>query len=102
MMGRKRKSKELSSKKNNWKRVNFKISVPEAKKVSLAGDFNNWNVDSHLFKKDSKGNWKITVELELGRYEYRFFIDGEWRNDTNCTSFIPNPYNSENCVLILQ
>lgn len=101
-MERKRKSKELSSKKKNLKRVNFKISAPEAKKVSLAGDFNNWDIDSHLFKRDSKGTWKITVELELGRYEYRFLIDGEWQNDTNCTCYIPNPYNSENCVLTVQ
>ena len=60
-MERKRKLKGLSSKKKNSKKVSFKMFAPEAKKVSLAGDFNNWDMNSHLFKKDSKGLWKITL-----------------------------------------
>jgi hypothetical protein len=26
-------------------------------------------------------------------------VDGEWRDDPNCTERVPNPFGSENCVL---
>ena len=47
---------------------------------------------------------KIYEALKLmpGRYEYRFLVDGDWQNDPHCTTFVPNPYGSENCVLTLE
>ena len=66
-MERKRKLKGLSSKKKNSKKVSFKMFAPEAKKVSLAGDFNNWDMNSHLFKKDSKGFY-VDVAWVLAEY----------------------------------
>ena len=84
------------------KRVNFKVSAPEAQNVFLAGDFNGWDVNSHPLKKDSKGTWKISIDLKPGRYEYRFIVDGVWQNDPNCATFAANPLGSENCVLTLK
>jgi len=34
-----------------------------------------------------------------GRYEYRFVVDGQWRDDPACTERVPNGFGSENCVL---
>ena len=65
----------------------------------LAGDFNCWDAYSHSLKKDSKGTWKISVDLMPGIYEYRFLVDGVWRNDPNCTTSAPNPFGDENCVI---
>lgn len=90
------------SKTKRQKRVNFRLSVPEAQNVFLAGDFNGWDTYSHPLKKDSKGAWKIGINLKPGRYEYRLLVDGEWQNDPKCTSFAPNPFGGENCVLTLK
>jgi len=100
MMVKKRQSGGLKeSKKKTQKRVNFTLLTPEAQNVFLAGDFNDWDVHSHPLKKDSKGTWEISVDLMPGRYEYRFLVDGVWRNDPNCTTFAPNPFGGENCVI---
>ncbi len=101
-MGRKKKSKELESEMKTLKKVDFKMLLPDAQNVSLAGNFNNWNVKSHSLKKDSKGMWKISIDLMPGRYEYRFIVDGEWQNDPNCNTCVPNSVGSENCMLTLK
>lgn len=101
-MVKKRKSKKLESKMEELKKVNFTLLAPDAQNVSLAGDFNDWNVNSHLLQKVSNGMWEINIGLKPDRYEYRFLVDGEWKNDANCMSFIPNSFGSENCVLKLQ
>jgi len=58
------------------KATQFRIFAPQAKKVSLAGSFNNWDPKAITAKKDTKGNWIVTVGLKPGRYEYKF--PGRW------------------------
>lgn len=77
----------------------FKFYAPQAKRVSLAGTFNNWDTRRLSAKKDSKGNWAVKVNLRPGRYEYKFFVDGSWLNDPRCTSCIPNALGSQNCLI---
>ena len=100
-MGRKKKSKESESKTVTLKKANFILIAPEAKKVSLAGNFNGWDVNAHPLKKNSKGTWQTKLELTPGKYEYRFLVDGKWENDPNCNSLSPNPFGGENCILTL-
>jgi hypothetical protein len=50
-------------------------------------------------KKDSGGRWKGTLSLPPGEHEYRFRVDGEWRDDPKCSERIPNRYGSENCIV---
>ena len=98
-MIKKQESKSTKSKTKTVKRVTFTLTVPDAQNVFLAGDFNSWNEKSHPLKRNSNGTWKISIDLMLGKYEYRFLVDGEWQNDPHCTNFVPNPYGNENCVL---
>ena len=81
------------------KPTEFKLYAPQAKRVNLAGSFNNWNTKALSAKKDSRGNWAVKVNLRPGRYEYKFFVDGSWFNDPRCTSYIPNAFGSQNCVV---
>jgi len=74
-------------KKENVKqrRVTMTLEAPEADQVSLMGDFNEWNVNTHPMKKNKRGVWEKAVMLPPGRYEYKFLVDGQWRNDPkNC------------------
>ena len=77
----------------------FKLYAPEAKRVSLAGNFNNWNAGKLMAKKDSKGTWTVKVNLRPGRYEYKFVVDGSWINDPNCGSCVPNAFGGCNCAI---
>jgi len=101
-MERKKKSKRLEGEMKALKRVNFSLLAPEAQNVSLAGNFNGWSTQAHPLKKSTKGKWKISIDLKPDRYEYRFLVDGIWRNDPKCTTFTPNPFGGENCVLALK
>ena len=88
--------------KSKTKKVPFEFMAPDAKKVSLAGDFNNWDPKTKLMKKDKKGIWKATVSLEPGGYEYRFFADGNWENDPSCSSCVLNEFGGRNCVRMVE
>ena len=81
------------------KKVTFKYYAPEAKVVAVVGTFNGWNDKAHLLKKDEKGNWSAIVSLFPGNYEYRFIVDGRWRDDPSCEIRHLNAYGGYNCVL---
>jgi 1,4-alpha-glucan branching enzyme len=88
--------------KDKTRKVQFELLAPEAWKVYLAGDFNNWETRANPTKKDKKGTWKAMVALKPGRYEYRFLKDGTWENDPVCAGCVPNDFGSMNCVRIVE
>jgi 1,4-alpha-glucan branching enzyme len=61
--------------------VSFTFVEPNAKAVSVAGQFNNWNAKANPLIKDANGIWTATVPLKPGKYQYKFVIDGDWRLD---------------------
>jgi 1,4-alpha-glucan branching enzyme len=89
---------KTKTKKGKVKKVNFSLLAPQAERVLIAGEFNNWNTMSHPMEKDKKGVWKISLDLEPGMYQYRFFVDGEWQSDPSCSDCVENPFGSLNCV----
>ena len=95
---------ELSKGKNagRYNRVTqFTFSAPTARQVSLAGDFNNWNIKASPMHKGPDGVWHLGVELKPGRYEYRFFADEVWCNDPAAQQTAKNSLGTENCVRII-
>jgi len=82
--------------------VEFAFRAPAAKKVCIAGKFNDWNTSSLPMKKGQDGTWRIKVSLCRGKYEYKYFVDGEWASDLTCTELVPNPFGTDNCVIALQ
>jgi hypothetical protein len=62
--------------------IEFTYEDPSAGSVSLAGDFNNWNMNAEPLTKGSDGVWRVVVDLEPGTYEYKFVVNGsEWIAD---------------------
>jgi 1,4-alpha-glucan branching enzyme len=83
-------------------RVTFHLDDPQASSVAVAGCFNGWDAEPTALKKDKSGAWKVTLWMKPGRYEYRFLVDGQWRNDPACGECVANSFGSENCVLHVQ
>ncbi|GIX49863.1 glycogen-binding domain-containing protein [Limisphaera sp. 4302-co] len=77
----------------------FRFNAPTAMSVLLAGDFTHWQQQAIPMHKGPDGIWTVTVQLPPGTYHYRFIVDGEWRDDPECTLRVPNPFGSENCVI---
>jgi 1,4-alpha-glucan branching enzyme len=80
------------------KKVTFSYDAPAAQSVAVAGDFTDWQQAPLSLKKDKQGLWKKTVSLPPGRHEYRFLVDGEWRDDPQCADRAPNQFGGHNCV----
>jgi 1,4-alpha-glucan branching enzyme len=83
---------------NTKVQVQFKVAATDAKSVSVAGAFNDWNPQKTPLKKNG-GGWKTTITLPRGRYEYRFVVDGQWVADPNATEAVANPFGGSNSVL---
>jgi 1,4-alpha-glucan branching enzyme len=56
--------------------VNFMCNAPEAKSVSIVGDFNSWNPSAHPMKQMADKGWHRQVELKHGHHRYAFLVDG--------------------------
>ena len=92
----------MAKKKSGKKKVTFSYMASHAHSVSVVGDFTNWQQAPISLKKDKTGLWKAVVSLPPGRHEYRLVVDGEWRDDPQCSSRLPNQFGSENCVRIVE
>ena len=47
-------------------------------KVNLFGSFNSWNREQYPMKDENgDGVYEVTIPVEPGRYEYKFFVDGK-------------------------
>ena len=80
------------------KRQNFNYSAHGATSVLLVGDFTNWQEHPISMRKGKGDIWTATVELSPGQHHYRFIVDGEWRDDPECTVRVANPYGSEDMI----
>jgi 1,4-alpha-glucan branching enzyme len=69
-----------------------------AKKVFLAGDFNNWNPNSLLMRHE-KDEWVFTAHLYPGKHLYKYIVDGKWILDPTNKLWEQNEYDTGNSVL---
>jgi 1,4-alpha-glucan branching enzyme len=98
-----KKIPSMPSKKSKpkTKRTQFQLDAAEARRVVLAGTFNEWDINTLPMKEGCKGTWRTSVALPPGRYEYRFWVDGVWQDDPNAYERVENPFGSMNCVRIV-
>jgi len=86
--------------KTKTKKVSFSILAPKANRVTVAGNFNNWDAsNTPLIKNSKEGVWKRELTLESGKYEYKFVVDGRWINDPGNKRTIKNPFGTENSLV---
>ena len=83
--------------------VVFATRFADAKRVLLAGDFNNWSPMSTPLNAavdtDDAGRWVAKLPLEPGRYRYRFIVDGRWTTDPHNQSVEMNQFGELNSVV---
>lgn len=95
---KKRTAAKTSGRRDSQKRVQFAFDAPEANDVAVTGSFCDWKT-LYPLKQQKNGAWKRTLEIAPGRHEYRFVVDGEWRDDPRSGDRVPNPYGGMNSVL---
>lgn len=98
----KNSEKRKPAQKPSAKPVEFRLNLPGAKSATVAGSFNDWDLNRTPLSRDPNGGWKTTVLLKPGRYEYRFVIDGaQWYSDPGAAECVPNGYGSTNSVVVV-
>ncbi len=84
--------------------VRFKDST--AGDVRIAGDFNGWvpdrGVRSLIASEGQTRVWTKVLTLEPGTYQYRYVVDGEWREDPSNPQSEPGPTGQPNSILHVQ
>ena len=92
------------SKSQKMCRATFRLpaeAAPKARKVTIVGDFNNWDKETTLLRKLDNGDFTITLELDPGKeYRFRYLIDGKiWENDWRADKYVKTPYGVEDSVV---
>ena len=79
----------------------LKINDNKAHTVAIAGDFNGWNPQTDILEDpEGDGIWTGTLNLEPGRYEYMFVMDGEkWFPDPNALRYVKDGFGNKNAIL---
>ncbi len=73
-------------------RTSFTLYAPNKGRVSLIGDFNDWNRDADPLETIADGLWSVEKELDAGTVRYQFAVDDlticdpyaraiEWQDD---------------------
>jgi hypothetical protein len=70
----------------------------DAKKVMIAGSFNNWN-PVQLKMTRIAGGWGILMYIHEGTHAYKFIVDGDWITDPANRLKRPDGHGHENSFL---
>lgn len=80
--------------------VRLNLYAPRANKVSVAGDFNKWQVDSDVMSRQDGGVWTIDIRLQPGVYTYMFVVDGKaWVTDPDAETYQDDGFGNKNAVM---
>jgi chromosome partitioning protein len=84
--------------------VEFRHS--DAGEVRIAGDFNGWipdrGVESRVQGEGPDRVWTKVLRLPPGTYQYRYVVDGEWREDPENPRFVCGPVGGRNSLLVVR
>jgi hypothetical protein len=82
--------------------VRFVLVAPDAKQVSLAGTFNQWDAQvTPLVRTGATGVWTATLTLPAGQHQYAFVVDGvRWVPDPGAPA-VDDGFGRRNSVLTL-
>lgn len=78
--------------------VSFELVKPDAKRVCVAGTFNDWKPEAAPLAPAGNGRWAADLPVKPGRYEYLFVVDGQWLPDPNAKESVQNPFGGRNSV----
>jgi chromosome partitioning protein len=85
--------------------VVVEFADPRASDVRIAGDFNGWvpdrDVRSLVRAEGDQRIWTKILTLPPGTYQYRYVVDGEWREDPENPRGVPAVVGGRNSVLVV-
>jgi hypothetical protein len=86
-------------------RVQFVLVAPDAKKVSVVGDFNGWDASHASFQAQHRGGgvWSVTAPIPVGHHRYSFVVDDSlWIADPTAPRVVDNDYGMANSAIVVE
>lgn len=101
-MAKSKKTKQAPKRK----RITLEFTNQPGRDIFAVGDFNDWSVEDKKKAKPMKdkagdGTYKVTMMLQPGEYEYKFYSDGEWFVDPAAETNKQNRFGTFNSVLTI-
>lgn len=82
--------------------VVFTYVNPTATRVTIAGNFQGWNPNTHPMTKNEEGIWTYTMEASIDDVLiYKFLPDGEWTVDEGAPDFIDDGFGGLNGYVVV-
>ena len=78
---------------HNLRAVNFICHAPQAKAVSIVGDFNLWKASANPMTQMPDRAWMIRLDLKHGHHRYAFLVDGQLTLDPQAMGIARNDQN---------
>ena len=84
-------------------RIELVFRAPDARSVSLVGDFTGWDPRRALMTRDSaSGLWSVTMRVAPGRHVYAFLVDDSvWVRDPRAPSAPDADFGRPGSVLLV-
>ena len=74
----------VSTLRDTLRLVRLMFDAPDAHRVAVAGDFNQWGAPpTPLVRDEETRRWSVTLALRAGEHRYAFVVDG--------TRWVPDP-----------
>jgi hypothetical protein len=85
------------------KPVQFQLVAPASTRVSVVGDFNDWDPQaSPMARASERGPWSVRLSLPPGRYRYTFLVDGKrWVQDPSEPPALGNDFDTPTSVITI-
>jgi hypothetical protein len=82
--------------------VTFICEVGSAsQEIYLAGSFNHWRPDQWKMRKAKDGSFRMQMQLDPGRYQYMYVVDGVWHNDPDAPQQQLSPTGTLNSAFVV-
>ena len=80
------------------------VLATDAERVSVVGDFNGWDPEATPMARVRNAKlWEVDADLEVGRTEYAFVLDGHtWIPDPNAPLAPASEFGASNSVLTVR
>lgn len=82
--------------------VPFVLTAANAARISIVGDFNDWDPAATPLQRVDGQGWWVVVNLRPGRYRYSFVVDGtRWIADPSAPRAADNDFGTANSVVTI-
>lgn len=83
--------------------MQFAVSQPNARSVSVAGNFNQWSSSAHQMARSASGVWTAIVMLPPGEHLFMYVVDGtQWISPPAAEDYSDDGFGAKNGVVIVR